>query len=368
MRVLAIVFVASLFFPVVFAVNQKDSLGNVAFPGPISISIDSLVINRNNPAVIYAISRKGGLFKSADSGETWAFSSSGIPHPITTIVIDPSDSRSLYAGTQGGIYRSLDAGTTWESLSLKKLVFGIVIQEAAPPTIYASTDRGLFKSNDAGSTWDEIGKNVDAFIRPLAADPAGHSMMYASVGRPEDVIRSILDDLLACKKRLCEYEGDGLYGSKDHGEHWQKLSRIRVSVLSFVLGSPKTMYAGADEILKSLDGGETWLAKSSGIPKSGIRSLVIDQRNPEILYAASNYSSGGQLSLYNWAISRVFKSSDGGETWKKVSDFPVNCVVIDPNNSQILYAATPGGGVLKSIDAGNKWKPSNSGLVADSLR
>jgi hypothetical protein len=368
MKMLAIILGVALIFPVAIGQNQKDSLGNIAFPGSTSISIDRLIIDYSNPAVIYAVTNRGKLYKSTNSGEMWASSSIGIPDPITAFVIDPSDSRILYAGTQRGIYKSTNSGVVWESLHSKEQIFGIVIQNAAPPSIYLSAGRGLFRSDDGGLTWEKVGKNVDASIIPLAANPVDPTIMYAFVSRAEDVIRSILDDVLACKERVCEYEGDGLYSSKDRGARWKKISRLRTGVLSFVSGDSKSMYAGSKEVMKSVDGGETWIEKSSGIPKSGIRSLAIDSHNPGVLYAASNYSSGGHLPLYNWSISRAYKSIDGGETWEKISDFPVNCLVIEPDNINILYAATPGGGVFKSIDAGKTWKPSNLGFDAEGSR
>jgi len=129
-----------------------------------------------------------------------------------------------------------------------------------------------------------------------------------------------------------------------------------------------------DGVYKSIDGGKSW--KNMGLKESRqIGGIVIDPRNSQTVFVAAEgsvWGPGGERGLY--------KSVDGGKTWKKVLNISehtgVNNVVYDPRNPDIMYATSEqrrrhvftkiGGGpetaVYKSIDAGETWEKSESGL------
>lgn len=129
-----------------------------------------------------------------------------------------------------------------------------------------------------------------------------------------------------------------------------------------------------DGVYKSIDGGKSW--KNMGLKDSRqIGGIVIDPRNSQIVFVAAEgsvWGPGGERGLY--------KSIDGGKTWKKVLNISentgVNNVVYDPRNPDIMYATSEqrrrhvytkiGGGpetaVYKSIDAGETWEKAESGL------
>jgi len=129
-----------------------------------------------------------------------------------------------------------------------------------------------------------------------------------------------------------------------------------------------------DGVYKSEDGGESW--KNMGLKESRqIGGIVVDPRNSEVVFVAAEGSAwgpGGDRGLY--------KTSDGGETWKKVLEISentgVNNVVMDPMDSDVMYATSEqrrrhvhtkiGGGpesaVYRSLDGGESWTKSMKGL------
>lgn len=157
-------------------------------------------------------------------------------------------------------------------------------------------------------------------------------------------------------------------------------------------GVPETIWAGTGEanasrssyagagIFKSTDGGKTWACM--GLKNSHrIARILMDPRNPEVVFAAAQgplYTEGGERG--------VFKTADGGKTWNLVLAAPARTgamdLMLDPTNPDIVYATLwekdrkpndflesgPGSGIYKSTDGGLTWKrleggfPSGSGI------
>src|SRR4051812_46571283 len=134
-----------------------------------------------------------------------------------------------------------------------------------------------------------------------------------------------------------------------------------------------------DGVYKSTDGGKTYTFM--GLRSSRyINRIVIDPRNNETVYVASTgslWGPGGERG--------VFKTPDGGKTWKQVlkvdDDTGANDLVIDATNNQVLYASTyqrrrtaccmngggPGSGIWKSTDGGETWTRLTTGIPEGAL-
>lgn len=192
----------------------------------------------------------------------------------------------------------------------------------------------------------------------------------------------------------------GIWQSTDYGITWQNISDGRVpttatsiGALAVSLSNPKVMYAGTGEndprgdfdtgvgVFKSIDAGKTWHYAGLGDTHT-ISSIVIDPHNPDVVYVTSL----GHVFRPN-PQRGVFKTTDGGRTWKKVlyvnDETGANDVVMDSRNPNILYAALwqvqrqpwkltdggPGSGIFKSTDAGAHWHniSSHPGLPAGPL-
>lgn len=124
--------------------------------------------------------------------------------------------------------------------------------------------------------------------------------------------------------------------------------------------NPDTMYAAgvAGGVWKTTNGGASWTPISDLIANLGVCALAMAPDNPNIIYAGTGESFAGAIGLTG---NGVFKTTDGGATWThlaftaKNSNFTlVNKIVVSPNNSQTVYAAT-NSGVWRSLDGGTSW-------------
>jgi len=124
-----------------------------------------------------------------------------------------------------------------------------------------------------------------------------------------------------------------------------------INALAIDPQAPATVYAGTDSagVFKSIDGGGTWRAANNGLPNFVVYALAIDPQTPTIVYAGT-FNRGG-----------VFKSTDGGETWSPINtgltDLSVIiALAIDPQVPTTLYAGAHGGGVSEPTHGGGRWR------------
>lgn len=130
-----------------------------------------------------------------------------------------------------------------------------------------------------------------------------------------------------------------------------------VRALAVNPSSPQTLYAGTGGgVFKSSDGGGSWRAVNTGLGNTTVSALAIDPVNPAILYAGT---AGG-----------VFKSVDAGAGWTDaragLGPVTVAALAVDPSNPAVLYAGTSTGGVFKSIDGALNWVTASLGLPANA--
>ncbi|MEP6995741.1 MAG: hypothetical protein ABI968_14560, partial [Acidobacteriota bacterium] len=165
--------------------------------------IAALVTDPKNDATIYAGALEPFFSKSTDGGATWA-DLSDINGPVKTIAIDPANSSTLFAGTAylvfgrrggygafaGAVFRSGDGGITWSpaGLSAYGAVNSLVIDPHNPSTLYAGTDGGVYQTRDAGATWVPFGQQLIGLrTRALALDASGRFLHAATWGRAFDL-------------------------------------------------------------------------------------------------------------------------------------------------------------------------------------
>lgn len=143
-----------------------------------------------NPTILYAGTSDGDLLKSTDSGRNWQIVKRVEDTRINHLVMDPRDSRTIYAATQGdGVWKTQDGGVTW--LQIRKQ-FGedfreavrttqLVIDQKSPNIIYSVSKYGIIKSEDQGETWKGINLTTPpgaVKINALAVDPADSKKIY----------------------------------------------------------------------------------------------------------------------------------------------------------------------------------------------
>ena len=234
---------------------------------------------------------------------------------------------------------------------------------------------GVWKSTDYGRTWNPIFDGVDTqSIGAIAVAPSDSNVVYVASG--EGLHRPDLS------------VGDGIYRSADAGKTWvhlglrdgQQIPAVAVDptnpdrLFAAVLGHPYGANAERG-ILRSEDGGKTWkkvLYKGDSV---GGETVVLDPKNPQVVYASlwdARLGPWEDKNSYEGTGGGLFKSTNGGETWTQLSNgLPKNLVQINiaiaASNPQRLfatmstteeseYASDKGLGVYRSDDAGESWR------------
>ncbi|MBS1505493.1 MAG: glycosyl hydrolase [Bacteroidetes bacterium] len=189
---------------------------------------------------------------------------------------------------------------------------------------FGATGGGLWKTTDGGTEWFPVtdGQISCSSIGAVAVAETNPDIVY--IGGGETQLRGSIT------------QGDGVYKTTDGGKTWrslglketQAISRIRVHptnpdiVYVAALGHP---YGDNEErgVFKSTDGGNTWKKVLYVSPKAGAADLIIDRTNPKILYAST-----WQVYRRTWKMwgggpdCKLWKSENGGETWTELTKNP----------------------------------------------
>ncbi|HMX80654.1 MAG TPA: hypothetical protein PLG91_10100, partial [Ferruginibacter sp.] len=250
---------------------------------------------------------------------------------------------------------------------------GAVGVPSQPNVFYIGVNNGgVWKTNDYGRTWKPIfDDQPTGSIGDIVVSPSNPNVIY--VGSGEGLQRPDLS------------VGDGIYKSTDGGKTWintglkegQQIGGLAIDpnnenrVFAAVLGRP---YGPNTErgVYRTLDGGTTWEKVLYKDENTGAIQVTIDPNNSNIIYADLWAARQGpwENGAWNGKESGLFKSTDGGNTWKKLTaGLPTTeqglarigfCIA--PSNSNRLYATVEAGkygGIYRSDDAGENWQLMN---------
>ena len=189
---------------------------------------------------------------------------------------------------------------------------------------FGATGGGLWKTTDGGQNWNAVtdGQITSSSVGAVAVAETNPDVVYIGMG--ETQLRGSIT------------QGDGVYKSSDGGKTWrhiglketQAIARIRVHptnpdiVYVAALGHP---YGDNEErgVFRSMDGGNTWKKVLYVSPKAGAADLIIDRTNPKVIYATT-----WQVYRKAWKMwgggpdCKLWKSVDGGDNWIDLSKNP----------------------------------------------
>ena len=282
-------------------------------------------------------------------------------------VVDSNPDVIYVATASGGVWKTADGAITWKPIfdQVGAMSIGaIAVAPSNPSVVWVGTGEpnnrqssswgdGVYKSVDAGETWTHMGLTDSHHIGRVAIDPRNPNVVYVAA----------LGHLWGPNPER------GLYKTTDGGKNWTRVLSINqdTGVVDVKLDprNPDTLFAAAYErrrspfgfngggpdsaLYKSTDGGATWKKLTQGLPyagggDTGRIGIAIYQRDPAIVYAQIQHANGG-----------LYRSEDHGETWVKMSSADPNPpyfsnFYIDPNNDlRVWMAAMQGTGELSGV-------------------
>ena len=215
--------------------------------------VNQFVFHPRDNEQIYAATTVGAYY-TKDGGREWEERMAGMKevHIVVSIAIDPKDPRVLYAGTTGGVYRSDDGAASWKKINtglipeselMAAMALGVnvlVIDPLDSRVVYAGTTKGLFQTKTRGETWERIGLTLpDPFVSSILIHPTQTNLLY--IGGPGGVWKST--------------DGGRTFRTINNG-----LTTLNIRTLAMSPRNPDELFAGTNGsgLYHSTDGGESW--------------------------------------------------------------------------------------------------------------
>jgi photosystem II stability/assembly factor-like uncharacterized protein len=293
---------------------------------------------------------------------------------VTSVTGVPSQPSTFYMGVaSGGVWKTTNAGHDWLPISDRHFevasIGDIAVAPSDPDIVYVgtgsdglrsnvSTGRGVYRSGDAGQNWQFAGLRDVGQIGAVRVHPTNPEVVYvAAVGN-------------AFKPNADR----GIFKTTDGGRSWRKVLFISDStgaadvelqpgnpnvvfaVMSRAERKPWTIISGANEggIYKSTDAGETWTKLTAGLPNGlvGKGNIGVTAANPSRLYLLYEAKPGGGM----------YRSDDAGATWTQTTNMPAliqrpfyyTTLTADPTNADVVWAGAEG--FYRSTDAGRTFR------------
>ena len=331
-----------------------------------TLSIASLAIHPGDPEILYAAGRAHPiLYRSEDGGRSWEEMFNAGPEyaRLFKVKLDPSDPDTVYVAAfrhnavLGSLFRIRDGEATEITGSIPRAIIEIEIDPSNSQTLYVSLHgEDVYKSIDAGANWDKLDAMPVTGVFDIAIDPSNPDILYAAVMAGRRCPPELLDPRLFSPVASEDIGSHGVYKSIDGGQSWENVNRgiLRSPFRALAIhpGDPAVIYAaGASGFYLSTDGGDSWTKQTSRLDYSSIGALVVSVNR---VYAGSRGGGVyvGKIDPVDYSVH--WSATDGPKP--RVYNIQI---VVDPTDSDVIYASSYPGGLFKTTDGGATWKDKN---------
>lgn len=250
----------------------------------------------------------------------------------------------------------------------------IAVVDTAPRRFYVgAAGGGLWKTTTGGASFTPVFDEYTQSIGAISIDQAQPDTVW--VGTGESWTRNSVS------------AGDGVYRTTDAGRSWKRMgldSTERISQIVIHPKTPSTIYVAAPGplfhdsphrgLFRTTDGGTSWTKILSGDQRTGCTDVVVNAKNPNILLASMwSFRRTGWSFTSGGSGSGIFRSTDGGATWKRISaglpggELGRIGLAASPVDPQLIYACVEAkeSGLYRSTDGGVTWERRYTGSAVD---
>jgi len=343
-------------------------------PALMSGRISDVVIDPDNENTWYVGVASGGVWKTVNSGTTWqAIFDKQSVYSIGSVTLDPQNSQRIWVGTGenvggrhmsfgDGIYLSEDGGEHWKhkGLEASEHISTVVIHPNDSQTLWVAAQgplwskggqRGLYKTTDGGETWNKVlGDDEWTGVTDVVMDPRNPERLYAATWQRH--------------RTVAAYMGGGpktaIYKSEDGGDNWEQLTQglpkgnMGKIGLAISPQKPDELYAAIElerrtgGIYKSFNQGASWIkqsdAVSGGTGPHYYQELYASPHHYDRLYLMNNY---------------MIISDDGGKTYRNMNEnnkhVDNHAIAFKQNDADYVLVGTDGG-LYESFDLTKTWR------------
>jgi len=235
----------------------------------------------------------------------------------------------------------------------------------------ATSSGGVWKTSTAGTRFTPVFDSQGSYsIGCVTMAPRNHNLIWVGTGENNN-------------QRSVSY-GDGVYKSEDGGKSWKHMGLETSEHIGMIAIDPRDSdrvfvaaygplwSAGGERgLYRTEDGGRTWRAVLTISEHTGVSEVLLDPRDPDLIYAAAHQRRRHVFTLIDGGPeSAVYRSKDGGENWERLGgglpqgDVGRIGLALSPVNPDVLFAiveAAPGrGGFFRSTDRGVSWEKRSS--------
>lgn len=358
----------------IFKTTDGGSNWTSIFDEQEMLSIGDMAISENNNDIVWVgtgeVNAGGGslaydgdgIYRSIDAGSTWE--SKGLPDvgSISKVLIDPNDENTVFVGAMGplfrndtnrGVYKTTDGGASWEQKLFVSDSTGIIDMTIHPgngdilyavswerirrPNYrqYGGETSGIYRSLDGGENWSELTNGL-----PTAASQKGRISIDISRSNPNVLYSRYTDE---------NGNINGVFKTTDGGDSWTAVNSSQLTNIGFhwwfrgivIDPTDENILYNVDFIVeKSIDGGNNWFET--------FPNVHVDQHA-----LAFNPSIAGEVLLGN--DGGFYKSANSGASWVKDETLPITQmyrVHVDAQNEDKVYGGSQDNSTMRTTTGG----------------